>query len=131
MPALPGACPHPQSLPPRRRNQVGICAVMRSPDAAPQLMDLRQAEPIRAVDDDGVRRRHVDAAFDDGGTDENVEAPMIEVEHELFQITFAHLAVAHRDVRLGHELADRLRRFLDGLDGVVDEVYLPAAPNLA
>src|ERR1700680_1430655 len=94
-------------------------------------MDLRQTETIRAVDDDGVGRRHVDAALDDGGTDQNIEPPMIEIEHELLQIALAHLAVPDRDIRLGHELANGLGRFLDGLDGVVDEVYLPAAPNLA
>src|SRR6185437_14831984 len=100
-------------------------------DPAAQLMDLRQAEPVRAVDDDGVGGRHVDAAFDDGGADQHVETPMIKVEHELFQVALAHLAVADRDTRLGHELANGLRRLFDGLYGIVDVVDLTAEPNLA
>ena len=115
----------------RRRDQVGVGAVVRAADAAAQLMDLRQAESIGAVDDDGVRRRHVDAALDDGRADQNVEAAMIEIEHELFEIALAHLAVADGDVRLRHQFADGLRGLLDGLDGVVDEVDLAAAANLA
>ena len=94
-------------------------------------MDLCQAESIRPVDDDGIGGRHVDSAFDDGGADEHIETPMIKVEHELFQIALAHLTVAYRDIRLGNEFANGLRGFFNGLDGVVDEVDLAAAPNFA
>ncbi len=105
--------------------------MMRAPDAAPQLVDLRQAESIRAIDDDGVRGGHVDAAFDDGRAHQHVEAPMVEVEHQLFQIAFAHLAVADGDGRFRHEFANGLRGLFDGLDGVVHEVDLAAAANFA
>ncbi len=36
--------------------QVGVGLVVRAPDAAAQLVQLRQAEAVRAVDDDGVGR---------------------------------------------------------------------------
>jgi len=115
----------------RRRNQIGVGPVMRSAYAPSQLVNLRQSEAIRTVDDDGVRGGHVDAAFNDGGADQNIEPPVVEVEHQLFQIALAHLAVAHRDISLGHEFTNRLRRLFDGLDRVVDEIDLAAAANLA
>ena len=116
--------------PSRRGNQIGIRAMMRATDPASQLMNLRQPESIGAVDDDGIGRRHVDPAFDDGCADQNVEAAVIEIEHELFEVALAHLAVSHRDGCFRDQFAYRLRRFLDGLDGVVHEVNLTAAANL-
>ena len=80
----------------RRHDQVGVGAVVRAPDPAAQLVQLRQAELVGAVDDDGVGGRHVDAAFDDGGADQHVEAAVVEIEHDLFQIALAHLAVGDR-----------------------------------
>jgi len=78
-------------------------------------MDLRQAESIRAVDDDGVRRRPRRCRFSMMVVaDENVEAPMIEVEHELFQNHVSrHLAVPHpRHSPRARALRMGLRRFL-------------------
>ena len=46
--------------------QIGIGLMMRAADAAAQLMQLRQAEAVGALDDDGVRGRNVDAGLDDG-----------------------------------------------------------------
>ena len=54
---------------------------------------------------------------------------MVEVEHELLQIAFTHLAVTDSDVCFGHEFADGLSRLFDGLYGVVDEVVLSATPD--
>ena len=56
---------------------------------------------------------------------------MIEIQHELLQLTFAHFPVTHRYIRLGHEFANGLCGLFDGFDGVVDEVNLTAAPNFA
>jgi hypothetical protein len=44
---------------------------------------LGEAEAISAVDNDGVRRRDVEATLDDGRTDEYVEATMVEIEHHV------------------------------------------------
>jgi hypothetical protein len=47
---------------------------MRAADPTPELVELRQAELVRAVDDDGVRGGDVDAGLDDGGAQQNVGA---------------------------------------------------------
>ena len=71
--------------------------MMRAADASAQLMDLGETEAVRAVDDDGIRRGYIEAAFDDGRAHQHIEAAMIKIEHELFQLPFPHLAVADRD----------------------------------
>jgi hypothetical protein len=94
-------------------------------------VDLREAESIGAVDDDGVRGGNVDPALDDGGADQHVEAAMIEVQHELLEVALAHLAVPDGHAGLRYELADRLGGLLDGLDRVVHEIDLAAAAYFA
>ena len=88
---------------PRGHDQVGVGAVVRAADAPAQLMELRQAEPVGAIDQDGVGGGHVDAAFDDGRAHQHVEAPMIEIDHQLLELALAHLPVAEAHLRLGHQ----------------------------
>ena len=76
-----------------RHQQVGVGAVMAAADPASELMQLGEAEMIGAVDQDGVRGRHVDAGFDDRRADQDVEAAVIEIEHHLLEFAGAHLAV--------------------------------------
>ena len=44
-----------------REEEIGVGPLSRTPDAAPQLVQLAQAHEIGAVDDERVDRRHVDA----------------------------------------------------------------------
>src|SRR5258707_203205 len=50
----------------RRSKEVRVGLVVRAADAAAQLVQLRQAELVGAVDDDGVGGRNVDAGLYDG-----------------------------------------------------------------
>ena len=52
--------------------QVGVGARGAAADAAAQLVELRQAEPVGVVDDDRVRVRDVEPRFDDRRADEDV-----------------------------------------------------------
>src|SRR6188474_2829982 len=100
-------------------------------DPPAQLVQLRESEPVRAVDQDRVRGRYVDTRLDDRRADEDLEAPVIEVEHQELEVPFAHLAVADSHRRLGYEPAQALRENFDVLDRVVHEVDLAAAADLA
>src|SRR5688572_31779794 len=55
-----------------RDQQIGVSAAVRPADAAAELVQLREAVVVRAVDDDRVRTRNVDAVLDDGRGDENI-----------------------------------------------------------
>ncbi|MCY1214905.1 hypothetical protein D9M72_267360 [compost metagenome] len=111
--------------------QVGIGLVVRAPDPAAQLVQLRQAELVRAVDQDGVGGRHVDAGLDDGGAQQDVVAARDEVAHHALQLALVHLAMRDGNARLWHQLGQPRALVLDGLDFVVQEVDLAAALELA
>src|SRR4051794_27731100 len=53
--------------------EVRVRATRRSADATTQLVELRQSERVRAVDDDGVGVRDVEARLDDRRAHEDVE----------------------------------------------------------
>ncbi len=115
----------------RRREQVGVGLVVRAPDAAAQLVQLRQAELVGAIDHYRIRVRVVDAGLDDGRAQQHVGALRGEVAHHPLELALGHLAVRHRDARLGQQARKALAHALDGVDFVVQEVDLPAALQLA
>ena len=93
-----------------RNQQVGVRRPIGSPDAAAQLIELRQAVAIGAVDDDRVGVRDVEAVLDDRRREQDVELARDEVEHRALERLLVHLAVADDDARLGHEPLDQARR---------------------
>ena len=103
--------------------------MVRTPDAAAQLVKLRQAKVIRTFNDDGVRRRNVDPGFDDGGTHQHVKALMVEVVHHPFQLALAHLPVTDSNARFRHQLRQPVGRFLDVFHVVVQVIDLTPAQH--
>ncbi len=94
-------------------------------------MQVRQAETLRSVDEDRVGLGDVDAAFDDGGRDQNVRLVPDEGVHHLFQLAVFHLPVPHQHAGIGHDLADVVGDAFDVVNEVVDEEHLPVAGHLA
>ncbi len=89
-------------------------------------MELGETELVGPVDDDGVGGGYVDAAFDDGGADQDVVALVIEVEHHLLQLPLAHLSMGDADVGAGCQPTHLVGGALDAGDLVVQEVDLTA-----
>ncbi len=114
-----------------RVEQVGVGTLAPPADPAPQLVELREAEQVRAVDDHRVHGRHVEPALDDRRAHEHVVLASGEVEHDALEPALVHLAVRDRDARLGHELAHLRGDVLDVLHPVVDVEDLPLAEQLA
>ena len=75
---------------------------------------------------------HVDAALDDRRAHQEVEAPVVEIDHQLLEIALAHLAVTDAHLRL-RERASRFRAAIFSMLShlVVHEVDLAAAAELA
>ena len=111
--------------------QVAVRAPVRAADAAAQLVELREAEVVGAIDEHRVRVRHVEPRLDDHRRDEHVDLAAHELAHDLLELALAHLAVADGDARARHEAADVVGDRVDRLDAVVDEEHLPAAIELA
>ena len=49
-------------------------------------MQLREAKFVRPFNNDGVGVGYIQAGFDDGSTDKNVQSAMIKVIHYLFEL---------------------------------------------
>ena len=72
-------------------------------DASAKLMELRQAEALRVLDNHHARIRHVDADFDDRRRDEDVQLARRERFHHAILAVAFHAAVQQADaVRRKH-----------------------------
>ncbi|MNM80765.1 hypothetical protein D3C81_927410 [compost metagenome] len=114
----------------RRHHQVGVGTVMRTTHTTTQLMQLRQAELVGAVDDDGVGVGDVDARFDDRTGEQHVETLLLEIQHHLFQLALGHLPMRHTDACFGHQLGQLTLHAAHAFHIVVQEVQLAAARQL-
>ncbi len=66
----------------RRIEEIGVGAHAGAADATTELVELPEPEPVGAVDDERVHRRHVDAGLDDRGADEHVVLVLPEVDDD-------------------------------------------------
>ena len=110
--------------------QVRVGALAAAADATAQLVQLREAEQVGAVDDERVDRRDVEPALDDRGADQHVVLAFPEVEHHPLETALVHLPVRDADARLGDELAQLLAHEVDVLHPVVDEEHLTLTQQL-
>src|SRR5712692_4495084 len=110
-----------------------ICVrlLARAPDAAAQLVELGEAEMIRAVDYHGVGIGNVEAGFYYRAANQHVDALFDEVAHHVLELALLHLAMRNCRRGLGHQGAKVARHVVDILDAVVHEEDLPAAVQLA
>lgn len=68
--------------------------MVRAPDPASELMQLRQTQVIRSLNNNGIGAGNINTGFNNGGTDQHIEALMVEIIHHPFQIPFTHLTMA-------------------------------------
>ena len=114
-----------------RRHEIGVGLAVRTANAATELVELREAELVGAVDDDGVRVRNVDAVLDDRRAHQHVVPAMVEVPHDLFEAAARHLTVTDADARLRREFRHLVGGAIDRADLVVHVEHLPAAREFA
>ena len=113
-----------------RDQQVGVGRHIAAAHAAPQLVELAEAEGVGAVDDEGVGVGDVEAVLHDGGGHQHIHAALHEGQHHLLQALVRELPVAHGDAGVRHQLPHPRSDGDDGLHAVVDEVDLAAAAQL-
>jgi hypothetical protein len=82
---------------------------------------------VRAIHDDGVGERDVDAILDDRGGDEDIELMIHEGEQRFLKLRFTHLPVADDYTALRDEFLDLCGELVDSLHAVVNEIDLTAA----
>ena len=94
-------------------------------------MQLREAERVGALHDEGVGVGDVQAGLDDGGAHQDVVLTVPERSHGPFQQVLRHLAVRHRDAGLRHQGLDASGGGVDGADPVVHVEHLSVAQQFA
>ena len=113
----------------RRHRQIGVGACLGPADAAAQLVELRKAEAVGAIDDQRIRARDVESALDDRRRQKDVIFAVVESAHPLFDLGRTHLAVGGDELHLGHLLAQPFLDVGQVGDPWHDEEALPAADN--
>ena len=101
--------------------------MVRSADTAAQLMELRETEFVSTLNDDRIGRRHINAGFNNRGTQEHVKALLIEVAHHMLKLAFAHLPVGNGNAGFGHKRFEPGAGVFDGVHFVMQVVDLSAA----
>ena len=79
-----------------------------APDPSAQLVKLREAEPLRVLDDHHRRLRDVHPHFDDRGRDEQLEVAPLEPPHRLFLLRRLHPAVQQPHPDAGERFPETL-----------------------
>ena len=85
-----------------------------APDAAAQLVQLREAEELRVLHDDRVDVGNVDPVLHDCGGHQHVRLAEREVDDPPLEV--AQPAVRVREARLGHEAREEVHLALHVLD---------------
>ena len=107
--------------------KVGVGLAVETPDAAAELVELRQTEAVRALDDQRVAVRDVEAGLDDRRADEDVVLARDEGRHHFLELARRHLAMADDDAGLRQQRGQAFGDGLDGLHAVVQVEDLAAA----
>ena len=114
-----------------RIEEVGVRGLVRAADPSADLVELREAERVRTLDDQRVRLGDVEPGLDDRGRDEHVRVAAEECVHLLLQLLLPHLPVRDEDAQLREQLLQLLRSLLDRVDAVVQIERLALALVLA
>jgi len=113
------------------QEQISVGLMLVASDPSAQLVQVAQTEPVRAIDDDRVRVRNIESAFDDGCGKQHVGFAIDEFRHDVLEFIAVHLSVADHNARMRQQRAELLFHRVDGEHAVVQEENLAAAVQLA
>ena len=81
---------------------IGLSASTSNP--ATELIEIGKAKAIGAINDDCICIRDIDAAFDDGGGEQDIGFALDKGAHDHLEFVFFHLAVTDDDAGLWYEV---------------------------
>ena len=82
---------------------------------------------VSAINDNRIGARYINTRFDNCSTNQDIKALVIEVTHNTFKVTLAHLAMCDGHTCFWHQRFDVAGCFLNRVDIVVQEVNLSTA----
>ena len=114
-----------------RRGEQGVGAGFRASDTAAQLIELREAEHVGAIDDQGIGGGNIEAGFDNIGRDQHIIFAVIEGADALFQFGGGHLSMRDGEFGFRHILPQPGGGVVEVFETRADEKALAAAKTLA
>ena len=114
-----------------REHEIRVSLVLGSTYASAQLVQIGQAKPVCAIDDDRVRIWDVETTFDNRRANKHIDFSSNESRHYSLQFSRIHLAVASFHPCLWTKVHNPVARTLDCLHTIVQEENLPAAFQLS
>ncbi|TXT21979.1 MAG: Uncharacterized protein FD138_3859 [Planctomycetota bacterium] len=109
------------------QKQIAVRLVLVPADSPAKLMQVCESIILSVIDEDRVRVRDVDTAFDDRCADEDVELAVHELDHDLFEFVPLHLPVPDPDASFRHDPLNPVGHRLDVVDAIVNEEDLAIA----
>lgn len=85
------------------RQEVRISLMVASTHTTAQLMKLCESQLVSTLHDNRVGGRHVNPRFDNRRAKEQVVALLIELTHDVFEFSFAHLTVCNGNTRFRNQ----------------------------
>src|ERR1017187_7426545 len=116
-----------------RQKNVSVRLVFVAADAAAKLIQVAQPKTVGAVNNDGIGVRDIEAALNDGRTNQHVNLPFNKAMHDFLEFMLVHLAMADidADFRFQQQVRQAFGDHIDALDAIVEEVNLAAAIEFA
>ena len=113
------------------RRQIGIGTKTAPPDPAAQLIKLRQAKHVRAMNDHGICRGNIDPRFHNIGRQQDICLTISELCHHGIQLGRRHAPVGRQDAGFGHQRYQPVIDTLQIVNPRADTKHLAAAEHLA
>ena len=102
----------------------------RAAHTAFQLVHLRQAKTLRVLDDERIRVRIINAAFDDGRGNQHIQLARRELFHHVLKLLFCHFSMRHAHARLACRQPHALNGIVDSAHAIRNVIYLSPARQL-
>ena len=104
--------------------------MVRTADTPAHLIELRKAETICIVNDDGIGIGHIEPVLDNARGKQDIIIALIEIHHDMLEHFFRHLPVSRLDARIRHQSLQMVAHAVNGIDAIVDEIDLAAPAHL-
>ena len=114
-----------------RQQKISVGFVLGTSNPPTQLIQIGQAETIRAINDNGVGIWNVQAAFDDGGADQDIDFSHDKAMHYRFQFVGIHLTMAKLHPRIRAKFSNPIAHFLNRVDAIMQKKNLALPLQLA
>ena len=112
-------------------HEVAVPFPASAPDTPPELMQVGDTEVVRTIHDHRIGMGHMNARLDNGGGEQYIILPVLELQHLIFRLFGGDLGVQYRHAELRQYLQQLLFLLFYARNGVEHIEDLSVAPHFA